>query len=127
MARLLLEVGRYRSRGYDGATKYRRWTWRGDAFDWGASHQRLRQGYNRLDVGDYMAPLNRYLLRQVGRSWLLVQKDLLEGLDARRLRDRHLHQHVEGMVGYSRASHGCLPCKDRPFVVDADTGLLELR
>lgn len=127
MARLLLEVGRFRTRGYDKVAKYRRWRWRGDAFDWGESRQRLRQGYDSGGERDYLSPLNRYLLKQVGKPWPQVQDDMLEDLDARRLRDWHLMQHLKSMVGYSRASHGGTPYKNCPFMVNAESGVLELR
>ena len=49
-------------------------------------------------LNENLAPLRRYLERQVGRPWDKVYSEIRANLDARKATDLHILQHLEGYV-----------------------------
>lgn len=125
MALILTEVGRYRSRGRDKVERYRKWRWSGDEHDSAANRQRLRMGCSARESRDHLKPLERWIRAQVGQPWVLVEQELRAGLDLRNAMHRHLLDHVDRLVGRTRAAGG-LPATTlrHPYIVDPDTGFL---
>jgi len=48
--------------------------------------------------GDRLAPLFRYLRKQVGRPWRVVHSELCRAFDKRSLRGYHLHSHITNVL-----------------------------
>lgn len=53
---------------------------------------------DRKHFSDHLAPIRRYLEKQVGRPWRKVEGELAAALDLRTVVGRHLLSHVEGEV-----------------------------
>lgn len=60
----------------------------------------FRQNYGvyAKEFSDYLAPLKRWLDKQVNRPWNKVKSDLHSMLDSRRTTDQHVWQHVKHWV-----------------------------
>jgi hypothetical protein len=50
------------------------------------------------NLGEHLAPLYRYLQKQVNRPWAKVYGELCAGLDKRSVVQSHLFQHIDGKV-----------------------------
>ena len=55
-------------------------------------------GVHAKEFSDYLAPLKRWLDKQVNRPWNNVKSDLHSMLDSRRTTDQHVWQHVKHWV-----------------------------
>lgn len=54
------------------------------------------------ELSDRLAPLHRWLLRQVGRSWADIYSEFCAREDIRSLRGDHIHRHLKQMVRGAR-------------------------
>lgn len=96
----------------------------------------FKKGFN-----ENLAPLVRFLGRQVGRRWDDVYAEICDRLDTGSTVKMHVRQHLPDFVrfGISRGRHGELLCKGRvlrpncrngawpEFYVDPDDGILKDR
>ena len=91
-----------------------------DAED-GPSHAGMRRPYDswheRKELNENLAPLRRYLMKQVGRPWNKVFSEICEHLRT----DSTVQEHVRRHLGDFVAIHGR---DSRPLYVDPRTGLL---
>jgi hypothetical protein len=81
--------------------------------------------YRSKDFNDHLAPLRRYLEKQVGRPWNKVFGEICERLDARSTMHRHLRLHVFQFVDLD-VLHDPHRHRGHPgrLYVDRRTGLL---
>jgi hypothetical protein len=101
----------------------------GDDFDGGPSRPRITRD-KRLN--ENLAPLRRYLEKQVGRPWSKVRGEVVRGVDARSAIGLHVLQHVPHFVetetmivdGQPMSSGWGGPHPVRRLYVDPRTGLL---
>ncbi|MEJ8847828.1 hypothetical protein [Variovorax rhizosphaerae] len=71
--------------------------WR-DSRDRG-SHLGMKRGYAfRKGLNENLAPLKRWLHKQVDRPWDKVHADLCAGIDKRNTVQAHIHQHIDDFV-----------------------------
>src|SRR5437868_493832 len=68
----------------------------GDAFDSGP--KRASSAMHQKDLSDYLAPLKRYLMGQVGRPWNKIHSEIHQAIDTRSVMGRHVLQHLRGFV-----------------------------
>ena len=76
--------------------------------------------YAQKNLSDNLAPLRRYLLRQVGRPWNKVFSEICQTLRLDNAVQRHLRLHIEDFVSFKG------PKWFQPLYVDGRTGLLRL-
>lgn len=73
-----------------------------DAEDQGATRapiaRRRQYGYNAKAFSDALAPLRRYLRKQVGRPWNVVWSEITTSHDSRSLSGGHLLDHIRAEV-----------------------------
>lgn len=89
---------------------------------------------------DHLAPLKRYLAKQVGRPWNHVYSDICASQDRRNFLKQHVHEHLENFVlihvvvagdgeffPADSWDYGWRPGEywRQPFYVDPNTGLLK--
>lgn len=55
--------------------------------------------YGNKELSDFLAPLRRYLLKQVGRPWDDVWSDICKVLKGNGLQANHIKDHVRNYVG----------------------------
>jgi hypothetical protein len=68
----------------------------GDDFDSGSS--RAPASRHSKSLNEYLAPLERYLHRQIGRPWEKVLGEIRQGIDTRSAIGFHVMQHVPDFV-----------------------------
>jgi hypothetical protein len=92
-------------------------------------------------LNENLAPLARFIQRQVGRRWDDVFSEICAGLDTGSTVKMHVRQHLGDyvLIGISRGRHGELlhnghvirpdrrNCRGREFYVDPDDGVLKDR
>ena len=76
--------------------------------------------HSRKEFNENLAPLRRYLLKQVGRPWDKVFRDICEYIRLDNAVQRHVRLHIKDFV----AIHGA--DRTRLLYVDRRTGLLRL-
>jgi hypothetical protein len=135
LGRAVIECGRSKSEGFERnqrARKARRWKLDED----GEYVPNVPKGSPQLS--DHLAPLERWLLRNVGRPWARVYRDFCAREDKRTLRGDHVHRHLKEMVrgaggregdyrGYGPYHPTCAVYLHGPyyrFWIDARTSLL---
>ena len=69
-------------------------------------------------LNDHLAPLRRYLVKQVGRPWNKVFSEVCQPLRLDSTMQRHLREHVEDFVSINGPQRSAL------LYVDLRTGLL---
>jgi len=73
-----------------------------DAFtsgeDYDSGPTRASSSRHEKSLNENLAPLERYLKRQVGRPWNKVYSEIRERIDARSALGLHVLQHLEGYV-----------------------------
>jgi hypothetical protein len=57
-----------------------------------------RYGYNRKQLNEYLSPLRRYLLSQVGRQWDSVFSEICENIRLDSAVQSHVRDHIDHMV-----------------------------
>lgn len=69
------------------------------------------------ELNENLAPLRRFLERQVGRPWNAVFAELAAGIDRRSTVQAHIHQHLDDFVAraVARDAAGRLSHLSRPF------------
>lgn len=93
------------------------------------SQQGIRRPYQKdgKNLNEHLAPLRRYLRKQVGRPWNKIYSEICAGLRAGHPVHDHVRQHVFDYVDVNHP-HAQRPlriaCKD--FYVDPRTGLLRI-
>ena len=86
------------------------------------SHQGMHRRYKahaQKELNENLAPLRRYLLKQVGRPWNKVFSEICEHLRVDSAVQRHVRLHIADFVSIEGRSH-CL------MYVDRRTGILRL-
>ena len=87
------------------------------------SREGIRRRYNiyaRKNLSDNLAPLRRYLVKQVGRPWDKVLSEICQTLRLDSTVQRHVREHIADFVSFAG------PTWLRPLYVDSRTGLLRL-
>ena len=87
------------------------------------SREGMRRRYKihaQKDLSDNLAPLRRYLMKQVGRPWNKVLSEICQTLRLDSAVQRHLRLHIQDFVSLEG------PSWLRPLYVDSRTGLLRL-
>jgi hypothetical protein len=64
----------------------------------GLKRQRAENGTRTKHFNDHIAPLERFLAKQVGRPWDKVYGEIRERIKPGHLLQEHLMEHVWGMV-----------------------------
>src|SRR4051794_39530831 len=85
------------------------------------SREGMRRRYKTHEqklLNDHLAPLRRYLMKQVGRPWNKVFSEICEPLRLDSTMHRHLREHVEDFVSVNGWRRNAL------LYVDGRTGLL---
>ena len=63
------------------------------------NHLGMRRGYaDRKGLNENLAPLKRWLHKQVHRPWNLVYSELSKGIDRRNAVQDHIYQHLDQFV-----------------------------
>jgi len=58
----------------------------------------MRAGYGGPYLNENLAPLQRFLLAQVGRPWNKVYSEISAGIDRRNTVQQHIYAHLEDMI-----------------------------
>jgi hypothetical protein len=87
--------------------------------------RRPHDHYGSKVLRDHLAPLLRYLEKQVGRPWNKIYSDVCQNLRAGNVVQDHVREHVRGLVAIDgpAAIHDWQG-KFQPFYVDPRTGML---
>jgi hypothetical protein len=69
-----------------------------DAEDFDSGHPRASSARHEKYLNENLAPLKRYLVRQVGRPWNKVYSEICRTIDTRSAIGLHVLQHVEDFI-----------------------------
>ena len=69
-----------------------------DAEDYDSGHSRASSARHEKELNENLAPLKRYLIRQVGRPWDKVYSEICRTIDTRSAIGLHVLQHVDGFI-----------------------------
>ena len=70
----------------------------GDAEDYDSGRARASSARHEKDLNENLAPLKRYLMRQVGRPWDKVYSEICRTIDTRSAIGLHVLQHVGSFI-----------------------------
>jgi hypothetical protein len=70
----------------------------GDADDYDSGRPRASSARHEKQLNENLAPLKRYLMRQVGRPWDKVYSEICRTIDTRSAVGLHVLQHVEDFI-----------------------------
>jgi hypothetical protein len=70
----------------------------GDAEDYDGGSPRASSARHQKHLNENLAPLQRYLMRQVGRPWEKVYSEICRTIDTRSAVGLHVLQHVDGFI-----------------------------
>lgn len=116
MSRKVIERPRFKPHGTKDAIRKTRRRTDYENMPHGESLRRPhRANYTDKKLSDNLAPLLRYLDKQIGRPWDKVQSEMLERLDTRDPIQHHIFEHVD--------SHIAIKCQRVPLEESA-TGLV---
>jgi hypothetical protein len=94
------------------------------------SSQGMRRPYQRQggkSLNEHLAPLRRFLRKQVGRPWNKVYSEICDGLRAGHPVHDHVRQHLFDYVAIESARmHDRAGRRHKLLYVDARTGMLRL-
>lgn len=87
------------SGGWDGCKPQDHWR---EDYEHAPKSEKIRQkwlkGYRSKQFSDFLAPLEGFFRKSVGRNWDDVYSELRANLSPSRTMDMHIMQHVRGMV-----------------------------
>jgi hypothetical protein len=85
---------------------------------------RRHQGYYGKELNEHLAPLRRYLGKQVGRPWNQVYSDICRNLRAGHPIHDHVRRHVFDYVDVDHPLAQNRFIRNKMYYVDRRTGLL---
>jgi hypothetical protein len=95
----------------------------GDPEDYDGGPPRASAARHEKDLNENLAPLRRYLMRQVGRPWDKVYSEICRTIDTRSAIGLHVLQHVDGFIALDTFIENGRVCQRKWRVVKEVSGL----